>query len=311
MTSNNRLYIIGNGFDLHHGLPTRFEDFRDFIRRQDFDSATACEQYLGELRGDWANLEASLEKMDSDGVREVCADSFPDYGSDDFKAADHTAYQECISSQIELISARLLEQFCEWLTSLDVPGQRPATKTRISIDPNATFLTFNYTPTLQQMYAVEDANITHIHGRREQGTDGIILGHAWRPNPLPEPQPDFDGHWPDPVATECEEILHSYFGSTFKDTAAIITTNRAAFDEMGKATEVFVLGHSISDVDLPYFEEIARQTKDANAKWTVSCYDDSKRVEQLQQVAKAGVNPDQVTQIRLEELLEPGQTTLS
>lgn len=26
-----RLYIIGNGFDLHHGLESSYNDFRDFV----------------------------------------------------------------------------------------------------------------------------------------------------------------------------------------------------------------------------------------------------------------------------------------
>lgn len=31
-----RLFIIGNGFDIAHGLPTRYLDFREFLEKNDF-----------------------------------------------------------------------------------------------------------------------------------------------------------------------------------------------------------------------------------------------------------------------------------
>ncbi len=30
---HDKLYVIGNGFDLHHGMPTQFSDFRTFARK--------------------------------------------------------------------------------------------------------------------------------------------------------------------------------------------------------------------------------------------------------------------------------------
>ena len=38
-----------------------------------------------------------------------------------------------------------------------------------------------------------------------------------------------------------------------------------------------VYGHSIEEVEMPYFEEV-RKNIDQNAKWTFYCYDESKIV---------------------------------
>jgi len=31
----NRLFVIGNGFDLHHGIPSRYSDFGEYIQSVD------------------------------------------------------------------------------------------------------------------------------------------------------------------------------------------------------------------------------------------------------------------------------------
>jgi len=47
------------------------------------------------------------------------------------------------------------------------------------IDPTAFFLTFNYTPSLQELYGVPDRRILHIHGEANLPDSDLILGHAW------------------------------------------------------------------------------------------------------------------------------------
>ena len=31
------LYIIGNGFDIHHGIKSRYSDYREWLKEYDFD----------------------------------------------------------------------------------------------------------------------------------------------------------------------------------------------------------------------------------------------------------------------------------
>ncbi|MEX5528372.1 AbiH family protein [Pseudomonas syringae] len=41
------LYIIGNGFDLHHGLPTQYKHFKDYLRTEDPEVYDWVDSYVG------------------------------------------------------------------------------------------------------------------------------------------------------------------------------------------------------------------------------------------------------------------------
>lgn len=61
------LYIIGNGFDLHHGMPTLFSDFKRYLERIDRVTYGGVENYLP-AQGNWANLEQTLADLDTDHI---------------------------------------------------------------------------------------------------------------------------------------------------------------------------------------------------------------------------------------------------
>lgn len=41
-----RLYIIGNGFDMRHGLPTGYKHFKSYVEKNDQDLYDAIEEYI-------------------------------------------------------------------------------------------------------------------------------------------------------------------------------------------------------------------------------------------------------------------------
>lgn len=59
------LYVIGNGFDLWHELPTKYTDFYAFaaIHLDDLEQYLNLEPNSETL---WNNFEANLGKFDSD-----------------------------------------------------------------------------------------------------------------------------------------------------------------------------------------------------------------------------------------------------
>ena len=68
-------------------------------------------------------------------------------------------------------------------THLDDPNAQHSTASKRlkSIDVNGAFLTFNYTSTLEDLYAVPDIRVLHIHGEAKLSDSELILGHAWNP----------------------------------------------------------------------------------------------------------------------------------
>ncbi|HQW20079.1 MAG TPA: AbiH family protein [Rhodocyclaceae bacterium] len=51
MNLSAALYIIGNGFDLHHEIPSDYRDFGSYLAAVDCDTYREVEAYLDELPG--------------------------------------------------------------------------------------------------------------------------------------------------------------------------------------------------------------------------------------------------------------------
>lgn len=66
MTSNT-LYIIGNGFDLHHRLPTQYWQFKNYLEKVDREVFDWVESYIA-IDDEWAELELSLADLDTEDI---------------------------------------------------------------------------------------------------------------------------------------------------------------------------------------------------------------------------------------------------
>ena len=49
-----KLYMIGNGFDLWHGIPSNYREFESFVKEHDSDLFDAVETYLG-AKKNWSD----------------------------------------------------------------------------------------------------------------------------------------------------------------------------------------------------------------------------------------------------------------
>lgn len=265
----SKLLVIGNGFDLHHGIPSRFSDFGRSVAASEPNIVRLIDEYLFVDEDFWNCFEARLATFDADNVIEYAEQFLVSYGAGDWSDAFHHDFEYEIQQIVDGLSRRLHTRFAKWIRSLPIPDAGAAPLVRC-VDPEARFLTFNYTPTLQRLYGVPDRNVLHIHGRSSDPDDEIVLGHGWKRNVE------------DMLAREVNEntdtriaggyrLIDEYFADTFKPTERIVERYRAEFDSLGDVTEVIVLGHSLADVDTPYFREVIARTP-ASTTWTVSCY---------------------------------------
>lgn len=77
----NKLFIIGNGFDLEHNLPTRFElDFMNFSRK--YEQYNFWELYQTRKNSIWSDFENLLSYPDLNNLEELFYDYTLDYLSD-------------------------------------------------------------------------------------------------------------------------------------------------------------------------------------------------------------------------------------
>ena len=267
------LYVIGNGFDLYHGIRSEYRYFGEYLSEVDYEVSNYLDEYLHAEESDfWSKFEANLANLDSDSLCEFASEYLIGYGAEDWSDSCHHAYQGEIKDIVDGLTIRWLSHFRRWVKGLQIPSGDDFKGRLLNIDNDAEFLSFNYTPTLQKLYGVSSENVLHIHGNSKQ-PDTIVLGHGWV-NQETELYEYDDRDNIDPRVQQGDEIVHSYFKKTFKSTKAIIEANSSFFLKLKKIDTITVLGHSLGDVDLPYFLKIIEQNSKNRVNWTFSYYKD-------------------------------------
>jgi len=264
----NTLYIIGNGFDLHHNIQSSYNHFRDYIQKKDSKLLDIVDTYL-QIEENWSDFESALSTMDIDTLIDNSNNFLVSYTDDDWSDASHHDYQYEIDQVVQQLSSILEQHFIDWLSSLYIPNRKKANKQLLKLDNKATFLNFNYTNTLQKIYKVKKSKILHIHGSLKN-SNSIVLGHSRKPTNNKYLDTPYDQGDMDVRVMEGNELIEQYFNSTFKPTKEIIKQNKNFFSNLKKIDTIVVLGHSVSEVDFKYFKKIAKQIHKKNVCWTVS-----------------------------------------
>ena len=295
-----RLYIIGNGFDLHHGIKSSYWDFGKYLKSVDRETYDFIDQFIGIDDTFWNELESRLANLDSDHLLDDMTDFLPSYGADDWSDSGHHDYQFEVGRVVEALSQTLLSHFSDWIRQLDIPKSKDIENLRLSLDLSSQYLSFNYTNTLQKTYGVSNKNITHIHGIAVDPKSNLILGHGFELSDKNPYRYESNPEDADTRVIEAISIIDGYFERTFKNTDLLINKHNAFFSGLSKIDEIYVCGHSLETVDIPYFKAIIRAVNPRNVKWVITYYKD---LEDLK--AKAfGLNIDSLntTFLRLEDL---------
>ncbi|MFD3191883.1 bacteriophage abortive infection AbiH family protein [Sedimentitalea sp. HM32M-2] len=242
-----KLFIIGNGFDLHHGIPSGYGDFGRYVEQNDPATFQLINEYLFVDEDFWYCLEERLATFDSDKILDHAANFLVSYGVDDWSDADHHNYEYEIQQVAGGLSCDMRDRFADWVRSLPIPNAKFSPKIAC-VSPEAHFLNFNYTPTLQQAYNVPDQNVLHIHGRASEPNSKLVLGHGWERD-ADESLSRYVDEDTDTRVAGGYHLIDQYFADTFKPAGSIIALNKSFFTGLQNVREIWVLGHSLADVD--------------------------------------------------------------
>ena len=174
------LVIIGNGFDIMHGVKSSYWDFQKTIGKNS-SLRYEMETYL-DVPGDlWSNLEDSLGRLNysmflNPTVLDMWLDDFGAYDPD-AQAADFFAAVETAIGPTFNIPRELNQRFKKWIKTLTVEGtSRPFSV----LHGNYKVLSFNYTEFIEDLYGAK--KVCYIHGcrknRKKGKPDELILGHV-------------------------------------------------------------------------------------------------------------------------------------
>lgn len=329
----NTLYIIGNGFDRYHGLSTSYQLFAFFLQERYSEIYELFTEYYGLPDLDindknsywdplWAQFESALTDLDFETVLDDNTDYLANPGSEDFRDRDWHAYQFEMEGIVNKLTKDLYKAFKEFILRVDFPEEMD--HKLLSVEHNSIFLNFNYTDTLEKYYGIKPSRILYIHGKAKNPDDTLILGHGVDPSEFEEEeekQPEGLNEeelerWRDQMEDKYEysyssgkEELMSYFKTSYKSTSEIIKDNVASFGQFSKVNKIIVLGHSISEVDQPYFRKIIEILQGRTVTWTVTYYSDSELKSHLNNLTSMGVSESDIELVKM-ETLRPHQPSL-
>lgn len=277
------LYIVGNGFDMHHELPTSLNKFRVFANNSSF--ANAFERYFAfndtDLNDIWGKLEANLANFSIEDLIEHKQDYY-----DDDPHEDQFLYE--VKVEVDNLTKGLVETLNAYLTLAEKHPVEP--KTYLNIDRDCRYINFNFTRTLERHYQVPASNICYIHGMLNCDVSPLIIGHGLEHDEY-EPVHAHDDvshltedqltHYCDSYSVKYDEAMEAaycYYNISIKDTQSCMTKHQGFLDSLDDIDKIIVLGHSLSDVDHPYFQWINDKVK-PDCAWHVSYYGEKEKAE--------------------------------
>ncbi|SEP69717.1 bacteriophage abortive infection AbiH family protein [Nitrosomonas ureae] len=294
-----RLYVIGNGFDLWHGLPTSYRQFYEFARDALDELANYYSFEVADV-GPWCDFENSLGLFNWNEFFD--AHNHVDVDSESFRPSQVYGLEDGLAEKGEHHVEAIRDCFGDWVMRIDVSNASQILKFKESDQ----FITFNYTSTLQSNYGIDDGRVLHIHGRAET-SDELIFGHGEVMDE--EPELDENGDSNRTMFSDAEVAAKYPFNALKKPVNDVLDRNIGFFRSLAHISEVVVIGHSLNKIDLPYFRKLAQVVP--NAKWVVCCYDAEERKHHFEELVECGVLREFInvcTYSELESWLHHGRT---
>lgn len=282
------LYIIGNGFDVAHGLNTNYWGLREYIEERDpqflrfFESKYDIQPlddtepwYTEKAQERWNksvnhNLWSEFEyyignpnTVEMLAMSESVTDGMPKTGI--------RYHMDCYWKN-EFGGIKKLHSYIkDWIETINTDKLKPLNMSLI----NSTdiFMTFNYTDVLEKVYDIAD--VMHIHG----GVSSIctiqpIMGHCNKQDIEKHRRwaKEADNEYAEAEAS-VQDAVADYLEAIYKDTDEQINMNYNFFERLNLVNHVVIIGWSGGKVDLPYLYKII-ESVNQNTHWTVYWYNE-------------------------------------
>lgn len=301
------LYVIGNGFDRAHNLPTRYWDFRTYLAQHYPDFLSSFEEnydiYQGmtdEQKGKllWNALETNLANIREDVIIEDA--THIEMGLESGDVGIEGTLRDYFEEQFDYIK-KLEIYLKQWVRTIRIRDLNRFTS-KLDNSNNDIFVTFNYTAVLETTYRINEENVIHIHGSLRDNADDPILGHG-NSNRIE----DIKGRRNHAVIKADEKessicyVLQDYYQTTYKNVSNYMhKLNRLVTK---KFDEVIVLGHSIAGVDLPYFKRLDEITS-KKLKWRVCFFDKDEKRDMFEALKSQGISPKRIEMFHSSEFYD-------
>lgn len=258
------LYIIGNGFDLKHNLPTRYSDFAFFCQKNNpelFDKINNLYPKLI-INGLWSDFENALEFPDNKKLEQRKKNKE--------EIEKQNGQEKDYSIGVEPVD--LTDVYNDWARTLNSIIQLLTIEKRYDLNSEDYFISFNYTDVLEHVYGIDASKVLHIHGKSDIGYNGCIYGHGGLSN---------TGGIDQQEIKDCiDDFKKEYKNWKLKEW---IEKNKIC------PKRIIVLGHSMSAVDYSYFKHLVWQFPDA--EWSIHYFGSPDLINKLHIISSLSIHP--------------------
>lgn len=270
---DNSLYIIGNGFDLAHGMKTHYSDFKIFCEKR-----PSLYKELQKFYGDFLNREGinwwyQFEK--NLGILD---------------------YEHFLCSENAVLAPNHLFTFL--INHIRIPFAKSLKQVHIAdvckfnLDTEARYFTFNYTDVLEQLYHIPSSNICHIHGRLNIPADSnnLIVGHNYSEKVLFK---DYLYRYSQSTGLDWDLVYQLLVKAAEggKGVERIIDQNIEYFYSLSSVDMIICIGFSFNDFDIPYLKKFFESNRNqTELHWQVYYYERDDVIRIREQLSSIGVD---------------------
>lgn len=291
---DNVLYIIGNGFDLHHGVMSSYRSFATWLQRK---NRSLYEKLNDVCRVDylWRDFEGALPYVNRDYFLGMGDILLPHGWTEEDSYAELFYAQDHVREEAEILWQDIEKWFRKWVCTIS--WHEVYNKKKVWLDFEARYIMFNYTPFIETEYGIPAENILYIHGKRADKKHPPIIGHdgrdtfnEWYKKAPRALKRHYKGkHSMLPEVEMMTESVEEFYSLSEKPVEKILVEHRAFIEDLYDVEYIYVLGHSLGNVDLPYFRAInSANDYPERIRWMVSYYSPEER-EALEAIMKEKV----------------------
>lgn len=282
-----KIFVIGNGFDLHHDLDSTFRSFYEYIKK---NNSSLLKKINVEFSLDrfWNDLENRILLNVDEILDDAVNEHYPNLSSDKCSTFDDAWLY--VKNRLSFIDVFKGDNLYKWLCNVNI--KEISIKKSINdfmIDSSDIYLTFNYTTLLEKYYNILPDKIMHIHGCIDDvvnsNNDDIInclqLGYYGENTPNRHYETIKNRYENDDMfgvsISLALDRIYEYDVKCFKNVDNNCKKLNKWFDKMvnSEVTRIVIMGHSLNRIDQKYYDEILIP-RFSNACWVFLEYSEDK-----------------------------------
>lgn len=303
------LYILGNGFDLAHGLPTSYKKFAEILKQNN----PILFNELNDLYFDnnielWKHFEEKLGRPTDRSIKNIQKFIQEKYvqSKDKTFLPLNTVLDLLDPNSINYELNESMKQMVRVANQKISQLSHKAKKYSFTLDDY--FITFNYTSTLENLYGIQPNHILHVHNKLSSNykNDDLIFGNTVNnvfsmPNlgnlignlvienfkeldntsiNINERRERYLNNNTDIKKIKESFVKHIQQLNTFfikKTNVPLNNVIQFSNSIRNNISKICIIGHSLASVDMEYFEEI--KINIPHVTWYVHYFNDMNDIE--------------------------------